>query len=74
MAPSRRSARTMTRQSASKMPWTASSFRSKHNKKLGKPAAKKATKVANAILKRTGDEGLAIATANARAEGKKRKK
>ena len=55
------------------MPWTASTFRSKHNKKLPKPAAKKAAKVANAILKRTGDEGLAIATANARAEGKKRK-
>lgn len=55
------------------MPWDAKSFKSKHNRKLGKPAAKKAAKIANAILKRTGDEGLAIATANARAEGKKRK-
>lgn len=55
------------------MPWTGASFRSKHNKKLGKPVAKKAAKMANAILQRTGDEGLAIATANARAKGKRKK-
>jgi uncharacterized protein YdaT len=51
------------------MPWSANSFQSKHNKKLGKSKAGKAARIANAILRRTGDEGLAIATANARAKG-----
>lgn len=55
------------------MPWTGKSFKSRHNKKLSGAQAGKASKIANAILKRTGDEGLAIATANARAKGKKRK-
>lgn len=55
------------------MPWTGKSFKSRHNKKLSGALAKKAAAQANAILKRTGDEGLAIATANARAKGKKRK-
>lgn len=55
------------------MPWTAKTFASRHNKKLGSAAASKASRIANAILKRTGDEGLAIATANARAKGQKRK-
>ncbi len=46
------------------MPWTGKSFK-KHNKKLGKSSAKKASKIANAVLKKTGDEGKAIAIANA---------
>lgn len=49
------------------MPWDARSFASRHNHSLHGEAAGKAASIANAILKRTGDEGLAIATANARA-------
>lgn len=51
------------------MPWTGSEFASRHNHSLSGPAAGKAASIANAILKRTGDEGLAIRTANARAAG-----
>ena len=53
------------------MPWDARSFKSRHNKKMSPTQAGKAAKIANAILKHTGDEGLAIATANARAKGQK---
>lgn len=53
------------------MPWNASNFKAKHNKKLTTPQAGKAAKQANAILKKSGDEGLAIAVAN-KAAGKKR--
>jgi uncharacterized protein YdaT len=53
------------------MPWTAKTFKA-HNKKLTPAKAKQAAKGANAILERTGDEGLAIATANKQAKhGKK---
>lgn len=45
------------------MPWSADSF-AKHNRGLSPSVAKKAAKVASAILRRTGDEGLAIATSN----------
>lgn len=55
-------------------PWTANQFKKRHNKKLTGGQAVKASDIANAILRKTGDEGLAIATANARAKGKKRKK
>jgi hypothetical protein len=49
------------------MPWTGKSFASKHNHALeGTPAAGKAAKIASAILKRGGDEGVPIATANKR--------
>ena len=54
-------------------PWTSSSFK-KHNKKLSKAKAKKAAKIANAILRETGNEGLAIATANKLVKKKKKKK
>lgn len=52
------------------MPWTGKSFAGRHNKKLTKSPAKatKAAKQANAILKKTGDEGLAIAVANKNAK------
>lgn len=56
------------------MPWTAKSFASKHNKKLKGAQATKAAKIATAMVGRGVNEGEAIATANARAEGKKRKK
>lgn len=45
------------------MPWDAQSFKS-HNKSLSTADAGKAAHQANAILKKTGDEGLAIAVAN----------
>jgi hypothetical protein len=47
------------------MPWDQASFR-KHNRALSPGQSAHAARIANAILKRTGDEGLAIATANAR--------
>lgn len=53
------------------MPWSGSSFR-KHNKRLGKGAASQAAKVANAVLKKTGDEGQAIRIANAQAKHAKK--
>lgn len=56
------------------MPWDARSFASRHNKGLSGKRASKAAAIANAILKRTGDEGLAIATANARVKGQKPKR
>lgn len=55
------------------MPWTGKSFH-KHNKKLSKEASKTAAKQANAILKKTGDEGLAIAVANKNAKQSKAQK
>lgn len=51
------------------MPWSGKSFH-KHNKKLSSEQSAKAAKQANAILKETGDEGMAIAVANKNA-GKK---
>lgn len=51
------------------MPWTAKSFKAKHNKSLSGGAAKKAASMANAMLKAGVPEGEAIATANKRAAG-----
>lgn len=51
------------------MPWTGESFR-KHNHKLKGAAAARAAKQANAILAKTGDEGMAIAVANKNAAHK----
>jgi hypothetical protein len=48
------------------MPWSGQDFASRHNHGLSPAHAAHAASVANAILKRSGDEGLAIATANAR--------
>ena len=53
------------------MPWTAKSFREKHNKALTPSQADKAAKIANAVLQKTGDEAYAIMTANAKVKGKK---
>lgn len=52
------------------MPWDAKSF-APHNHSLSPSQAVGAAKIANGVLKSTGNEGLAIATANARAKGKK---
>ncbi len=49
-----------------KMPWNAKTFAGRHNHSLSGAAASKAASIANAILKRGGDEGVAIATANKR--------
>jgi uncharacterized protein YdaT len=54
------------------MPWTGESFRSKHNKKLSIEQAREAAKIANAILRYTGDEAKAIRIANYEV-GKKKK-
>lgn len=45
------------------MPWTGKSFK-KHNKKLSPGQSSHAARIANAVLKRTGNEGEAVATAN----------
>jgi hypothetical protein len=46
------------------MPWTGKSFASRHNHRLSGKSATKAASQANAILRKTGDEGMAIAVAN----------
>jgi uncharacterized protein YdaT len=57
------------------MPWkTGKDFASKHNKKLKGKKATKAAQIANAILRETGNEGLAISTANKLIKKKKKKK
>ena len=50
------------------MPWTAKTFKSRHNKSLSLAQAKQAAETANAILKETGDEAKAIRIANAQAK------
>lgn len=49
------------------MPWSPQSFRERHNQKLGTAEATRASRIANAILAKSGDEGKAIRIANARA-------
>jgi uncharacterized protein YdaT len=56
------------------MPWTGKTFAAKHNRKLKGKSAAKAARIATAMVERGAPEGEAIATANARAEGKPRKK
>jgi uncharacterized protein YdaT len=50
------------------MPWSAKSFKAKHNKKLPPATAKKAASQANAMLRSGVPEGIAIATANKHAD------
>ena len=45
------------------MPWDATTFH-KHNRSLTPEQAAHAARIANAILRRSGNEGMAIATAN----------
>lgn len=54
------------------MPWNGRSFAQRHNHSLSGAKATKAASIANAILRRSGDDGLAIATANKRAKLQKR--
>jgi uncharacterized protein YdaT len=53
------------------MPWTGKTFRAKHNHHLSAAQGNKAAKIATAMVKRGVPEGEAIATASARAEGRK---
>lgn len=46
------------------MPWTGSEFRQRHNHALSPTQAEHAAHIANAILQRSGNERIAIATAN----------
>jgi uncharacterized protein YdaT len=50
------------------MPWNAQQFAARHNKSLAPAQATKAARIANAILKKTGNEGQAIRIANAQAK------
>ena len=54
------------------MPWTSRTI-VKHNASLspGSPRAAKAAGVANAVLRKTGDEGMALATGNKAVAGAK---
>jgi uncharacterized protein YdaT len=52
------------------MPWTAQSYRSRHNKSLTLRQAKKAAAQANAMLREGVPERIAIATANKHARNK----
>lgn len=50
------------------MPWNAKNFAQRHNHALSSGQASKAARIANAILKKTGNEGQAIRIANAQAK------
>jgi len=56
------------------MPWTATSFRRKHNKRLTLSQAKRAAKIANEILRETGNEGLAVRVANSKVKHNKKRR
>jgi len=58
------------------MPWDAESFKRKHDTKTGMSGgdASSAARQANAILEKTGDEGMAIAVARKNANKKKAKR
>lgn len=53
------------------MPWTAGDAK-KHIKGLSTTKAKAWAEIANAVLKKTGDEGQAVRVANAKAKGAKK--
>ncbi len=56
------------------MPWTGSSFRTRHAKNLSASQAKKAAQIANAMLSGGADEGMSIATAIKRAKRSRKTK
>jgi len=53
------------------VPWSAESFKAKHNKSLSHPQAKRAAAQANAMIKSGVPEGEAIATANKQTKKKR---
>lgn len=57
------------------MPWTPNDGPKRHTKKATTPAKKKAwSATANAVLKKTGDEGSAVRIANSVVKKKGKKK
>lgn len=54
------------------MPWSAAEFKAKHGKHLTNDEAVKAAKIANAILRETGDEGKAIRIGLSKSKRKKK--
>ena len=61
------------------MPWTASSFRRRHNRDATDAEARLGARVANAALRRGADEGAAVRAGNTaiidrRLAGRSRKK
>lgn len=56
------------------MPWTPKEFKSRHAKDLTDSQSKKASAMANAMLRNGADEGVAIATAIKRSKMSKEKK
>ena len=54
------------------MPWTPRSFKGRHWKSASPSQAKRAARIANAMLKKGASEGVAIATGIARAKGRKK--
>ena len=56
------------------MPWTPEQFRTRHAKNLTPSQAKKASAMANAMLKGGADEGMAIATAIKRSKRSRKPK
>jgi uncharacterized protein YdaT len=55
------------------MPFSAESYRKRHNKALTDAGASKGAEMANAMIREGVDEGTAIATANKHVEGQKKK-
>jgi uncharacterized protein YdaT len=55
------------------MPFTAKTFKERHNHSMGKAEAEKAASMANAMMKSGVPESEAIATANKRAGAAARK-
>lgn len=51
------------------MPWDPEEFKDRHFNKASGGQAKKASSIANAMLRSGADEGVAIATGIARAKG-----
>jgi hypothetical protein len=59
-------------QGNTQMPWTAKSFKARHNKSATPSKAKSAARQATAMVQSGVDEGIAIATANKRINKMKR--
>lgn len=55
------------------MPWTPSTFKKRHNQKLTTAQSQKAARIANGILRKTGNEASAIRIANAEVKRGKKK-
>jgi uncharacterized protein YdaT len=65
--------RSKTQRERPRVPWSGKSFGSRHNHSLSGAGAAKAASIANAVLKRSGDEGMAIAVANKKVAGMRKR-